>query len=308
MQSGDLCLAVPRANSAAPALHRILANESSSSSFFKTSSRSLVVVSPSGEKKLATSSEDNSRTDSAQLSQQKSGETPRSSTPPSQHDRPHDRRKSLDESLADLKRKGSLVGPPKGRTAKERKRLRSFTTSGTVTDIVAQMELEEGDPLLKEIATVVRRSELKLKADIRARHREFVDSVHNEIANVLAGVFAAQTSGLHHNTSETERLVTLGVQNNGATDEATNETVETMHQLDSLLSMEMGVGMEMDVDMNMETNIGIEKNRAIDSGVVAPKSTAKMSPNPLQDRGSLACTVQRRPPAGSEEGVELTEL
>jgi len=61
--------------------------------------------------------------------------------------------------------------------AKERRSLRSFTTSGTVTDIVARMELEEGDPLVKDIAEIVRKSENRLKMQLRQRHYEFLASV-----------------------------------------------------------------------------------------------------------------------------------
>ena len=62
-------------------------------------------------------------------------------------------------------------------SAKERKRMRSFTTSGTVTDIIAQMEIEEGDPLIHQISRIVRTHERRLKSKISKRHAQFLQSV-----------------------------------------------------------------------------------------------------------------------------------
>ena len=70
--------------------------------------------------------------------------------------------------------------------------MRSFTTSGTVTDIVAQLTLQEGDRLIKEIADVVRRHETRLTQRLRHRHFEFLRSIEEEVARAIQGIFTVQ--------------------------------------------------------------------------------------------------------------------
>eukprot|EP00750_Incisomonas_marina_P033832 INCI9977.2.p1 GENE.INCI9977.2~~INCI9977.2.p1 ORF type:complete len:754 (+),score=126.75 INCI9977.2:247-2508(+) len=137
-------------------------------------------------------------------------------------------------------RKGSLDEDFKlrtvGKTAKERKRMRSFTTSGTVTDIIAQMEIEEGDPLIHQISRIVRTHERRLKSKISKRHAQFLQSVQEEIENVIHGVFTVQV-GAPSKTKQGQRLITLGVAEEGLTDDHTQKSMSSVHQMDSILNL-----------------------------------------------------------------------